>query len=218
MFVLVPVLAAAALFLVLHLSCMALCAHALGIGVELVSVGMGPACYSRGKLRLRLLPFSGYVKLKMAAEKGLEAGGPGACFDTQPRWKRVLVLLSGVSAALLAASLVLGAGALDSFLVGFGQLVRGALHPLSTGAATWSALARWAAVQPMAVVLATVCCKLAAANLLPVMGSNGAQALLAALAPAGEQARWERTVSPVLLLFTCVLMGGWLLALGWYLT
>lgn len=215
MFVLV--LAAAALFLALHLTCIALCAHALGIGVKLVSFGMGPALYSRGKLRLRLLPVSGYVKLKMAAEEEFEASGPGACFDTEPRWKRVLVLLSGVCGALLAASLVLGAGALDSLLVGFGQLVRGVLHPLSTGAATWSALAQWTAAQPVTVVLATLCCKLAAANLLPTMGSNGAQALLATLAPAGEQTRWERNVLPVLLLFTCVLMGGWLLALGWYL-
>lgn len=213
----VLVFAAAALFLALHLTCMALCAHALGIGVKLVSFGMGPAWYSRGKLRLRLLPVSGYVKLKMAAEEEFEDDEPGACFDAQPRWKRVLVLLSGVSAALLAASLVLGAGALDSFLVGFGQLVRGALHPLSTGVATWSALAQWTAAQPVAVVLATLCCKLAAANMLPATGSNGAQALLGLLAPAGEQARWERAVSPVLLLFTCVLMGGWLLALGVWL-
>lgn len=211
------VFAAAVLFLMLHVTCMALCARALGIGVALVSFGMGPVWFSRGVVRFRVLPVGGYVKLKLAAEEGLEKDVPGACFDMQPRWKRTLLPLSGLCGVLLAASAVLGGAVLDSVFLGFGQLVRGALHPLSTGVETWAAFAQWAAAGPAAVVLATLWCKFAALNLLPSMGSNGVQALLGALAPADRQSRWERAMSPVLLLSSCVLLGGWLVALGGYL-
>lgn len=72
-------LLATALFMFLHLSIMALCARLLGIGVRSIGYGVGPALFSIGKARIRLLPFAGSLLLSA----GLDVAGqllatPGA--------------------------------------------------------------------------------------------------------------------------------------------
>ena len=208
---------AAVLFSLVHLAVMALCARALGIGVIAVSLGMGRSWFRHGIFRLGVLPLGGYVKMKASEEGFLAPPGPGGYYDTQPRWKRTLLPLTGVAAAWLVAAGVLGPAALGKLLHGFAQIVSGALQPLSVGQALLADAARLASRQAAVTTAAVLWCKLAAFNLLPYVGSNGMQALLSLLAPEGTQGRWERALAPVLVLWALVLMGGWLLALGVYL-
>lgn len=209
---------AGALFIVVHLASAALGAQLMGIGVTRVTFGMGPDVFRVGIVQVKLLPLSGNVKLKMSEEGCLAPPGPGTCFDTRPRWQRILLLVGSVCPVLLLSAATLGgAAAAGSFLRGYSQVVQGAIQPLSTGQQLLAGLqSKMAHVAPIALI-AVFWCKLAALNLLPYFGSNGAQALVLGLTRDDDRSRWERAARPFLLVFGCVLLGGWLLALVVYL-
>lgn len=203
------------LFVVVHLSAMVLGAQWMGVGVTRVTFGMGPDVCSFGIVRVKLLPLGGNVSLKMSEEGFLAPPGPGGCFDMRPRWQRVLLLIGSVCPVLLLAFGVLGhAAGAGSFLHGFGQLIEGAARPLSAGQQLLGAFASGMAQRPPIAIIAVCWCKLAAANLLPFFGSNGAQALMIGLTPDDDRSRWERAATPLLVAFGCLMLGGWLLALA----
>ena len=62
---------AAALFMLIHISVMAVCARAFGITVRGISYGVGPTLLTVGKVHLKLLPLAGNVMLKDTREETL---------------------------------------------------------------------------------------------------------------------------------------------------
>ena len=59
------------LFMLIHISIMAVCARAFGITVRSISYGVGPTLLAVGKVRVRLLPLAGNVVLKDTREETL---------------------------------------------------------------------------------------------------------------------------------------------------
>jgi len=104
------------IFMLIHISVMALCARACGITVRSISYGVGPTLLRWGKVRVKLLPLAGNVVLKDTREETLYDDDP--CLDTynfQPLWKQFVLPLSGVT-VLLALSLgIMGASGWASF-------------------------------------------------------------------------------------------------------
>ena len=208
---------AAAVFMLIHISVMAVCARAFGITVRSISYGVGPTLLTRGTIHVKLFPVAGNVVLKDTREETLYDDDP--CLDAynfQPLWKQVLLPLSGV-AALLALSLgIMGTPGWHSFIAAFGQIIDGALAPLSVAQQLLGEGETFARTHGFALVFALFALKLCAFNLLPFAGLNGGQALLA-IARAGRPfVAWEATLAKWLLLPGLAIMLAWAAALAVY--
>lgn len=88
-----------------------------GFKINEFSIGFGPAMYKRTRkdgevFAIRALPLGGYCAFEGEDEDGQDK--PGA-FNTQPAWKRLIVLLSGVAFNFLFGILT---GAIFLFAVG----------------------------------------------------------------------------------------------------
>lgn len=208
---------AAALFMLIHISVMAVCARAFGITVRGISYGVGPTLLTVGKVHLKLLPLAGNVMLKDTREETLY--DDDRCLDAynfQPLWKQVLLPLSGVG-VLLALSLgILGASGWERFAAAFGQIIHGALAPLSTAQALLGDGESFARTHGFALVFALFSLKLCAFNLLPFAGLNGEQALLAIARGGKPYVAWEESVAKWLMLPGLAILLAWVAAFGWY--
>ena len=205
------------LFMLIHISVMAMCARAFGITVRSISYGVGPTLLTWGKIHVKLLPLAGNVVLKDTREETLYDDDP--CLDAynfQPLWKQVLLPLSGVG-VLLALSLgIMGASGWDSFVAAFGQIIHGALAPLSTAQALLGNGESFARKHGFALVFALFSLKLCAFNLLPFAALNGGQALLAIARGGKPYVAWEETVAKWLLLPGLAILLAWTAALAVY--
>ncbi|MGK5028438.1 site-2 protease family protein [Janthinobacterium sp. MDT1-19] len=205
------------LFMLIHISVMAACARACGITVRSISYGVGPTLLTWGKVHVKLLPLAGNVALKDTREEMLYDDDP--CLDSynfQPLWKQVLLPLSGVTVLLGMALGILGTSGWDSFTAAFGQIVHGALAPLSTAQELLSEAEAFARTHGFGLVFALFSLKLCAFNLLPFAGLNGGQALLAIARGGKPFVAWEATVTKWLLLPGLAVLLAWVVALGWY--
>ncbi|PHV48544.1 hypothetical protein CSQ91_13685 [Janthinobacterium sp. BJB301] len=205
------------LFMFIHISVMAACARLSGITVRSVSYGVGPTVLTWGKVYVKLLPLAGSLVLKDTREEELYDDDP--CLDAynfQPLWKQVLLPLSGVG-LLLALSLgIMGASGWDSFVAAFGQIVHGALAPLSTAQELLGNGEAFARTHGFALVFALFSLKLCALNLLPFAGLNGGQALLAIVRGGKPYVTWEETAAKWLLLPGLAILLAWAAALAVY--
>ena len=121
------------LFMLIHVSVMALCARAFGITIRRIAYGVGPTLFSIGKAQLKLLPFAGSVVLKDTREEDIYDDDRGNdIYNERPLWQQLAVLLSGVAVPLILALGLLGAQGWHSFTGAFAQIIAGALAPLST--------------------------------------------------------------------------------------
>lgn len=120
-------LVATCLFMLLHVSVMALCARAFGITIRRIAYGVGPTLFSIGKAQLRLLPFAGSVVLKDTREEDIYGDRGNDIYNERPLWQQLTVLLSGVAMPLILALGLLGAQGWHNFTGAFAQIVSGAL-------------------------------------------------------------------------------------------
>lgn len=205
------------IFMLIHISVMAACARLFGITVRSISYGVGPTLLSWGKVRVKLLPLAGNVVLKDTREETLYDDDP--CLDAynfQPLWKQFVLPLSGV-VVLLALSLgIMGASGWNSFVAAFGQIVHGALAPLSTAQELLGEGETFARTHGFALVFALFSLKLCAFNLLPFAGLNGGQALLAIARGGRAFVAWEETLMKWMLLPGLAILLAWAAALAVY--
>ncbi|ATD62554.1 hypothetical protein CNX70_22210 [Janthinobacterium svalbardensis] len=203
--------------MLIHISVMAACARLFGITVRSISYGVGPTLLSWGKVHVKLLPLAGNVVLKDTREETLYDDDP--CLDTynfQPLWKQFVLPLSGV-VVLLALSLgIMGASGWNSFVAAFGQIVHGALAPLSTAQELLGEGETFARTHGFALVFALFSLKLCAFNLLPFAGLNGGQALLAIARGGRAFVAWEETLTKWMLLPGLAILLAWVVALAVY--
>jgi len=167
---------AAAVFV--HVSAMAGAGRAFGIAIRKVVYGAGWALYQRGVATFKLVPFGGYVRFKDSYDGPIPEAERFDAYDHQPLWIQVAILLSGASALLLASVLLLGAGGLHSFISGFGQIVAGALNPLTLAQSLIRTLRLFIDSRGLLALIGLVCAKWAAVNLLPIPLLNGGQILM----------------------------------------
>lgn len=200
------------LLVFVHVTAMAACARLFGIAVTRIGYGIGPAILDVGLVRIAPLPLGGYVRLAMSTD-GPKRPPADRTFDTQPRWKRVLLLLAGPAVLLALGYALLGVEAGPAFAHGFVQWVGGALAPFGTAQAGLHAARSWADGHALPVLVGMGACKMAAFQLLPFIGSNGMQAV-ATLLPAGlARAPAYARLRPGLIALGFVLPLGWLIAL-----
>ena len=210
-------LLAIVLFMVIHVSVMALCARAFGITIRRIVYGVGPTLLSIGKAQVKLLPFAGSVVLKDTREEDIDDDDRGQdIYNERPLWQQLAVLLSGVAVPLILALGLLGAQGWHSFTGAFAQIIAGALAPLSTAQQLLADGEAFAAAHGFVLVLALVSVKLCALNLLPFGGLNGGQALLAIARGGKPYVAWEETVAKWLLLPGLAVLLAWLVAFGVY--
>jgi membrane-associated protease RseP (regulator of RpoE activity) len=205
------------LFMLIHISVMAVCARACGITVRSISYGVGPTLLTWGKVHVKLLPLAGSLVLKDTREETLYDDDP--CLDAynfQPLWKQLVLPLSGV-AVLLALSLgIMGVSGWERFVAAFGQIIHGALAPLSMAQELLGEGEAFARTHGFALVFALFSLKLCAFNLLPFAGLNGGQALLAIARGGKPYVAWEETVAKWLLLPGLAILLAWAAALAVY--
>lgn len=205
------------IFMLIHISVMAACARLFGITVRSISYGVGPTLLSWGKVRVKLLPLAGNVVLKDTREETLYDDDP--CLDAynfQPLWKQFVLPLSGV-VVLLALSLgIMGASGWERFVAAFGQIVHGALAPLSTAQELLGEGETFARTHGFALVFALFSLKLCAFNLLPFAGLNGGQALLAIARGGRAFVAWEEALTKWMLLPGLAILVAWAAALAVY--
>ena len=205
------------LFMLIHISVMAACARAMGITVRSISYGVGPTLLTWGKVHVKLLPLAGNVVLKDTRAETLYDEDP--CLDAynfQPLWKQVLLPLSGVGVLLTLSLCIMGASGWERFAAAFGQIIHGALAPLSTAQALLGDGERFVRTHGFALVFALFSLKLCAFNLLPFAGLNGGQALLAIARGGKPYVAWEESVAKWLLLPGLAILLAWVAAFGWY--
>jgi len=213
-------LLATALFMLLHVSIMALCATMLGIGIRSLRYGIGPTLLTIDKVDIGLLPFAGNVVLKDTREQQVFEDDPGRDFyNEQPLWKQIAVPASGVAVLLALTPGILGTQGVpgwQAFTSAFAQIFQGALAPLGTAQQLLADGEVFARSHDFVAVFALVALKLCALNLLPVGGMNGGQIMLALARGGKPYAPWEEKAAQWLLLPGLAIVLSWLLALGWY--
>lgn len=210
-------LLATLLFMLIHVSVMALCASAFGITIRRIAYGVGPTLFSVGKAQIKLLPFAGSVMLKDTREEEIyDDDGSNDIYNERPLWQQLTVLLSGVAVPLILALGLLGAEGWPSFTGAFAQIISGALAPLNMAQQLLADGAAFAATHSFALVFALVSVKLCAFNLLPFGGLSGGQVLLAIARGGKPYVAWEETVSKWLLLPGLAVTLSWLAAFGFY--
>lgn len=205
------------LFMLIHVSVMALCARAFGITIRRIAYGVGPALFSVGKMQLRLLPFAGSLVLKDTREEEIYDDDRGNdIYNERPLWQQLAVPLGGVTVPLILALGLLGAQGWDSFTGAFAQIIAGALAPLNTAQLLLADGDVFARSHGFALVAALVSVKLCAFNLLPFGGLSGGQVLLALARGGKPYLAWEETVAKWLLLPGLGVALAWLVAFGVY--
>lgn len=205
------------IFMLIHISVMAACARLFGITLRSINYGVGPTLLSWSKVRVKLLPLAGNVVLKDTREETLYDDDP--CLDAynfHPLWKQCVLPLSGV-VVLLALSLgIMGTSGWERFVAAFGQIVHGALAPLSTAQELPGEGETLARTHGFALVFALFSLKLCAFNLLPFAGLNGGQARLAIARGGRAFVAWEETLTKWMLLPGLAILLAWAAAFGWY--
>lgn len=205
------------LFMLIHVSVMALCARAFGITIRSIAFGVGPALFSVGKVKIRLLPFAGSLVLKDTREEEIYDDDRGNdIYNERPLWQQLAVPLSGVAVPLILALGLLGAQGWDSFADAFAQIIEGALAPLNTAQLLLADGDLFARSHGFALVAALVSVKLCAFNLLPFGGLTGGQVLLALVRGGKPYVAWEETLAKWLLLPGLAVLLAWLGAFGVY--
>ena len=205
------------LFMLIHVSVMALCARAFGITIRRIAYGVGPTVLSIGKAQIKLLPFAGSVVLKDTREETIyDDDGGNDIYNERPLWQQIAVLISGVAVPLILSLGLLGAQGWPSFTGAFAQIISGALAPLGTAQQLLGDGAAFARDNGFAMVFALISLKLCAFNLLPFGGLTGGQVLMALARGGKPYVSWEENVSKWLLLPGLAVTLAWLVAFGFY--
>ncbi len=134
--------------------------------------------------------------------------------ESAPLSKRLVLIFSGaVALFLLAGGCLSFETAGDMTLRGFGQIVAGAVRPLSEGRDLWQSMAEFIGSSPFAILLGATAAKECAFNLLPIPPLSGGYALLAvadSASPLSDRFRFRAMFAGLLVFFA--LMLGWILA------
>jgi hypothetical protein len=155
-------------------------------------------------LEIGILPLGGSVKLSEEFEKN----------SLPVKW---LVTISGPLFVTISAGLVLSFDkAWLAFVTGFGQIIYGAISPITYGAP----LIQKFFAQDLATSLFTaygiLASKLVALNLLPLPVMNGGQ-MLTSLFPDFQESKWGARLNVISLLVMLAIYVSWGVALAVYL-
>ena len=212
----VELLISITIFMLIHVSAMAVAMKLFGVKIKEVSYGAGPTLYRMGSLKFQPLPISGYVKpLDSRVDEVTEEEKPYA-FNHQPVAIQVLAPLSGCIVVFVISYLVLGGVAVNSFLSAFQQIVVGALHPFSAGQEFIQKTLDFVQGSSLIVIVAVVQTKVVAFNLLPLPLLNGGQAIVNLLKMGRPDSRWEIIAANFSMFLLLILLIGWLLSVIYY--
>jgi membrane-associated protease RseP (regulator of RpoE activity) len=199
-----------------HTLAHALAGKALGADVEEIRLFGGPAI---ARVRLggflwvvNLLPgLGGYVKFRVKAIDEFSKG-----FEDLHPLRRILVIAAG--SLTIVAVLLVCLGPVNGTLSiwhGFREVVRGGLDPVAVGVPLVRSLFQLIRISPPSTSLGIIAAKMAAFNLLPLLGLDGGLILW-------NPAQWRVCFSDrialgattVGLVAVCILCCGWLHAIA----
>ena len=133
-------------------------------------------------------------------------------YNKLPLSWRLTIIASGPLAVFLLASLCIGsAEAAHSLLIGFGQVVQGALSPLSQGQVLLSKAETLLSTQGAITLLGVLSAKMAASNLLPLPTLNGGQLIMALLNIVNPRQVYQ--INLIGILCSGLIFSSWLIAL-----
>lgn len=202
----------------IHIVSAALVSRALGIVIHEVSIGIGPVIWVTGRWRWKAIPFIGYIKYPGVASELLEGETREVAFELQPVWRRIVALLSGCSALVLVALVLLQQQGWESFARGFSQVIFGALAPMTVAQQSLAEYAEFVESASFLAVLGVICAKVAAWNLLPLPTSNSGLAVLTLLAPRGLPEVWTIFLILGTFLIHLLMAASWAVALIVFVT
>ncbi len=161
---------------VIHLMGFVVAGTLAGVQIDQIQIfaGSNAAAIKLRRLTLSIgsLPIGGFVKLQgMDYEEDCNEG-----FCCLPKLWRITIIGSGAFALLATACLLVGPSkALSGFVLGFVQIIHGALSPLTYGQVLLERLSRVCAERGLIYTFGILTTKIAAANLLPLPTLNGGQ-------------------------------------------
>jgi len=179
------------LFMLLHVSTMALCARALRMDLRAISFGTGGAIWEKGLIRFAWFPFGGYVRFKDSRDEDLPDSELAGAWDRRPIAHRLAVILSAPIATIGLSLLVLRHEGWNAFIAAFGQTLHGALMPMSTAQELLAVGAEYALTHSFMAFAALFTVKLTAFNLLPLPMLNGGQAVSLVLTGGKLPQEWQ---------------------------
>ena len=201
---------AAFLAMQIHVLTMAVVGTVLGAKITDYGFAFGPVLFQFKigdiNFKFNAIPLGGYVKFTDD-------------FERLAVWKQIVTALSGCIVLLSTACLMLGiTDGLGKFGRGFGQILWGAVLPLSVGKDLVSALADFGRHCSFTACLGLLAAKLAALNLLPFGTLNGGAVLsvLFKAAMPGAQNLIEKYQLITLTVYLLMTLS-WLIALAGYL-
>jgi len=199
--------ATAAASLLVHLLAIAAQGTWFGLPLTQFSFGYGATLLRAGRVRVGVLPVGGYVMFGQIDDKpAMEKLGLVA---------QLWLAVTGPVTLLVLSTCLVGASALPAFVAGLWQWPAGALSPLETGPELLAAARRQAVDGPFMVTLGLVAAKMAALNLLPIVGSNGWQVLATLGRRLGLSARALQTASRGMSIVSLLMFASWLIAIAW---
>lgn len=224
---LATVLIALVVCVFLHLTAILITGLALGVEFKKFSFGIGPKLWRHRRFELKLLPFAGHVEFRNVRNEEIDEmdmdfshGAAEALryFDLQPRYRQVIISLSGCAALVIMAYAVLGSQAGNELVRGFEQIIGGAMSPLDAAQHILKAARRQLFQLSPMHILALVAVKLAALNLLPIAPFNGASAISVVLSRnATSSYAWEQWTRSGLWISIAIALS-WSVALAVYLS
>ena len=197
----------------LHLLTIAATAHAIGVRVQTVSLGIGPVLARFGRFQLRALPLGGSVVLLDSRVEPVPKAAMPQALDGRSTGEQVLIALSGCAALVAVAWGLLWTEGLAAIGAGVVQILGGAILPLGHGQALIADAVNLARTAPATVVLGCTAAKLAAANLLPLPVCNGGAALASVGRRLGLARQWPAEATTGLTFVALGLWASWCFAL-----
>jgi membrane-associated protease RseP (regulator of RpoE activity) len=204
------------IFLIIHISTMALFLRLSGVSIVEISYGVGPTILRKGKVSAHLVPISGYVKALDSRDDELSEEERRHALNHQSAFVQAFLPLSGCIVVLLFSFAIIGVDGLSLFVSAFKEVVVGALHPLSFGQEYINRTLGYFQEKSLVSIIAAVHIKLAALNLLPLTTLNGGQALVAVFKHGKPAAKWELPATIISLILAFVLMTSWSVAVLYY--
>lgn len=187
----IEILLAIAIFTVLNVSILAMFLKLCRVQILEIGFGVGPKIFKKGKVKIGLLPISGWVETLDSRTKELNSEELKGAFNHKPWMIQVLVPLSGCATLLLVCYLIAGNSAITSFVSAFEQIFYGTLFPLTHGKQLVGEIEQFLDQQNLFNIIIVVQTKMIAFNLIPLGGLNGGQAFVSLIKMGKPSAKWE---------------------------
>lgn len=213
----IELLLAITISIVIHTSVMAACLSLFGVKIKEISFGVGPTLVKLGVFKFQPIPISGFVKALDSRDKDFTNEEKTLAFNHKPVWMQVFTPLSGNVAILLITYFIAGEYAIAEFLLGFKQIVLGAIHPFSVAQDIIEKAKLYLDHNNLINIIVITLTKYAAFNLLPLSMLNGGSSIVSILKMGKPVVSWEDSFAKISMVVLLFILVSWIVSIVYFL-